>query len=71
MIVSEMSHELNSVMVTTLNSDAVNSPTLDSAKKIGRKAAAVVSEAVNNGVLSSSAEANAALMQSFPSPCEP
>ncbi len=53
-------------MVTTLNSDAVNSPTLDSAKKIGRKAAAVVNEAVNNGVFSSPAEANAASKAVFP-----
>ncbi len=45
---------------TTLNSGAVYSPTSDSAKKIGKNAAAVVSEATKSGTRSSPAEARAA-----------
>ena len=42
--VSARIQELNKVIVTTLNSDAVYSPVLDSDRKMGRNAAEVVSE---------------------------
>ena len=66
-MVSARSHEQSSVMVTTLNSGAVYSPVSDSARKIGRKAAAVVSDEVRSGPLSSAAEASAASLTGLPS----
>ena len=53
-------HEQSKVMVTTLKIGAVYSPVDDSARKIGRKAAAVVSEEVSSGILNSFAESIAA-----------
>ena len=59
-------HDDNSVMVTTLKIGAVYSPTVDFAKKIGKKAAAVVREDVSNGTLSSAAESIAASSARLP-----
>ena len=68
MTVIERSHELRSVIDTTLKSEAVYSPTADSARYIGRKAAAVVSDAMRSGSLSSIAESIAACLADFPAP---
>ena len=52
-IVSARTHEIKSVRVTTENSTPVYSPTADSARRIGKNAAAVVSDAIRSGTLSS------------------
>jgi hypothetical protein len=59
-MVSDKSHEHIKVMVTTLKSGAVYSPVLDSAKKMGRKAAEVVSDEVSKGTRNSCAASTAA-----------
>ena len=66
-IVSERIHEEINVMVTTLKIGAVYSPAVDSARKIGKKAAAVVSDDVRSGILSSAAESMAASSRPLPS----
>ncbi len=53
-------------MVTTVKRSPVYSPASDSARKNGRKAAAVVRDAMRRGVLSSLAESTAAARRSFP-----
>ena len=67
-MVSDRTHDDSRVMVTTLKSGAVYSPTADSARKIGRKAAAVVSDEVRSGTWSSRAESTAAFTGGRPSP---
>ena len=69
-MVKDSSHELSRVMVTTLNRDAVNSPTLDSARNIGKNAAAVVSDEVSNGTRNSLAESIAASIGFLPADME-
>ncbi len=65
-MVSDSTHEHSSVIVTTLNSGAVYSPVADSARKIGRNAAAVVSDEVSSGIRSSFADAIAACSGRLP-----
>ena len=65
-IVRHSAQLMSSVSVTTLNKDAVNSPTADSARKIGRNALEVVRDAISNGTASSFAAATAASTRSSP-----
>ena len=58
---------MTSAMVTTMNSGAVYSPVVDSARKIGRNAAEVVSEEMSSGKRSSRAEPTAASTAGRPS----
>ena len=67
MKVMDKSQELKRQIVTTLNKGAQNSPASDSAKKIGRNAAAVVRDATSNGILSSREVSTAASLGVFPS----
>ena len=65
-IVSARIQEQRSVSVVTVNRLLQYSPTMDSARKIGRKAADVVSEDESRGVRSSLAESTAASTRPFP-----
>jgi hypothetical protein len=64
--VKERTQEHRSVVASTLKIGAVNSPAAFSARYIGRKAAAVVSEEVNRASASSSALSTAACTAGFP-----
>jgi hypothetical protein len=64
-MVSERTHELSRAIVTTLNRSAVYSPVCDSARKMGRKAAAVVSDDVRSGIRNSFADSMAASIAFF------
>ena len=65
-MVSASTQDTIRVMVTTENSTPVYSPTADSAKRMGRNAAAVVSEAMSSGTRSSLVAPMAAWMPSSP-----
>ena len=65
-MVSDRIHEQRRVIVTTLKIGAVYSPTVDSARKMDRKAAAVVSDDVSSGIRSSRADSTAASIGFFP-----
>ena len=65
-MVRDKIQEQSNVIVTTLNSGAQYSPTPDSARYMGRNAADVVKEEVNNGIRSSFAESTAALTGALP-----
>ncbi len=66
-MVSDRTQEQSRVTVTTTKIERVYSPASDSARKKGRKAAAVVSEAVRSGMRSSWAACIAASSRFFPS----
>ena len=66
-MVRARTQELRRVRVTTLNSGAVYSPTADSARKMGKNAAEVVSDEVRSGIFSSEAESIAAAIGFLPS----
>ncbi len=66
-MVSARIQEDRRVIVTTLKIGAVYSPVVDSARKMGRNAAAVVSDAMSNGTRSSRAESTAASAAGLPS----
>ncbi len=66
-MVSDSTQEASKVMVTTWNSERVYSPTSETARNWGRKAADVVSDAVSNGKRSSLAAARAASRTERPS----
>ena len=59
--------DINRLIETTLNKSAVYSPVSDSAKYIGKKAAAVVNDEVRSGTRSSAADSTAAARGFFPS----